>query len=159
MSLLKFDVKDTKFLFWYNFRTAIRILQFIHIFILSRCLLVPGWKPRGTYKISIVCVSGVCATRIISETAPRIFPKPGMKLGVKNVRNVAQPLFQVFARFLENRSFVRKKKPWQFLGLCRKSVPRIFLKFCLNVLTNSSKDGTAVSPWKWDISEILGEVI
>ena len=40
-----------------------------------------------------VCVSGVCATRIISETAPRIFPKPGMKLGVKNVRNVARPLF------------------------------------------------------------------
>ena len=35
-------------------------------------------------------------TRIISETALRIFPKPGTKLGVKNVRNVARPLFLKF---------------------------------------------------------------
>ena len=43
---------------------------------------------------SVLCVRPCAgATRIISETAPRIFPKPGTKLGVKNVRNIARPFF------------------------------------------------------------------
>ena len=54
-------------------------------------LLVPVENREEPIK-SVLCVC-VCPSRIISETVPRIFPKPGMKLGVKNVRNVARPLF------------------------------------------------------------------
>ena len=92
-------------------------------------------------------------TRIISETAPRIFPKLGTKLGVKIVRNIAWSFFEIFARFLENRSFVRKKYIFchflQFLGLCEKSVPRIFLKIVLKCANKIVlKDRIVVSPGK-----------
>ena len=69
----------------------------------------PGafWFPVENREEPIKSVLSVRAcvrvSRIISETAQRIFPKPGMKFGVKNVRNVARPLFEIFARFGESR--------------------------------------------------------
>ena len=68
------------------------IWKYTKIFSTHFFFLIPGWKPRRTYKISIV-------SQIISKTAPRIFPKLGMKLGIKNVRNVARPLFCGFCSF------------------------------------------------------------
>ena len=90
------------------------------------CFWSPVENREGPIK-SVLC--GVRPSRFISETAPRIFPKPGTKLGVKNVRNVARPLFRDFGPFFRKPLICAKKIHfWQFLGLCGKSVPRIFLK-------------------------------
>ena len=75
---------------------------------------------------------------------------------VKSVRNVARPVFWDFCPFSRKLLICAKKIHfWQFLRLCRKSVPRIFLKFCQNVLKKIVlKDRTVVSPGKilyfWD---------
>ena len=63
----------------------------------------------------------VCLWRSISETAPRIFPKPGTKLGVKKCKKRSTAaFFEIFACFLENRSFVRKKNIFGSFWALRK---------------------------------------
>ena len=82
--------------------------------------------------------------QIISETAPRIFPKFGMKLGVKNLRIVTRPLFLIYALFSRKPLICVKNIDVRakfdvisgFLGLRGKTVPTIFLKFCQNVPKN-----------------------
>ena len=134
---------------------------------LSGLFLVPGWKPKGAYKISIVRVSGVRLLRIISETTPRIFPKPDMKLGVKNVRNVARPLFFRFWPVLVKAADLCEKKHfWPFLAIFGSFwafEENPFRGFCLNFARMCQKIvkkiGQSFRLGKFDISEILGEVI
>ena len=79
-----------------NFFTIFSHISYFGLQTYIFVFLVPGWKPRGTYKISIVrpCVRAcVPPTRIISETAPRIFPKSGMKLGVKKCQKRSTAAF------------------------------------------------------------------
>ena len=61
----------------------------------------------------------VCVSRIISETAPMIFPKLGTKLGVKNVRNVARQLVLDFCPFFsqKNAHLCEKSRFGQFLAV------------------------------------------
>ena len=70
------------------------------------------WFPVENREEPIKPVLCVCVLRIISETAPRIFLKPGMKLGVKNVRNVARPVFLDFGPFWRKPLIYAQKKPF-----------------------------------------------
>ena len=83
---------------------------------------MPYWFPVENREEPIKSVlsarPSVRATRIISETAPRIFPKPGTKLGVKNVRNVARSLFSDFCPFSRKPLIYAKKSHfWPFLAV------------------------------------------
>ena len=99
--------------------------------LIADAFLVPGFKPRGTYKISPVrpCVHPSVTHYLRNR---RISPKLDMKLGVKNVRNVVRAFFLGFCLFSRKPLIYAKKYIfghfWQFLGLCGKSVPRTFLK-------------------------------
>ena len=75
-----------------------------------------------------VCMDDVC-NELISETAPTIFLKLGMKLGDNKGKKIARP------DFLKKFSFwpilAKRAKKWpksQFLGLCKKTNPTNFLK-------------------------------
>ena len=101
----------------------------------------------------------MCPTRIISETAPRIFPKPGMKLGVKNVRNVARPLFLRFWPVLAKAADLCEKKPflaifasfWDFAENPFRGFSWNFARMYWKIVL---KDRTVVSPGRiryfWD---------
>ena len=81
-------------------------------------------------------MSGVSDVRnkLISETAPTIFLKLGMKLGDDTGKKIARPDFYKnshFGRFWPN---VAKKWPKsQFLGLREKNDSNKFSKFALKV--------------------------
>ena len=111
--------------------------------------LVTVENREGPIKSVLSVRVSVSRSRIISETAPRIFPKLGTKLWAKNVRNVARLLFSNFCPFSRKPLIYAKKSHfWQFLGLCRKSVPRIFLKFCQNVPKKFQKIGQSRFAWE-----------
>ena len=123
---------------------------------LSTCFLVPGWKPRGTYKISIVRQSiSQCVSHGLSQKPLQGFFRNLARFGGKICKKRSTAAFLRFLLvFSKNAHLCEKKHFWQFLRLCGKSVPRIFLKLCQNVSKNSS-----FRLEKFYISEILGEVI
>ena len=76
-----------------------------------------GYKPQGLYKISPLRTY-VRASRHISKTAPRIFPKFGIKLGLNRASNVTRPLFWILASFYrKSLSFGEIYQNWRHFGV------------------------------------------
>ena len=117
----------------FNINLFSMILQCPHPLISSSSF----WSPVENRERPIKSVLSVCPSVCLSVTdylrnAPRIFPKLGTKLKCKKRSTPA--FFRFLPVFSKKHSFMRKKAIfchfWQFLGLCGKSVPRIFLKSC-----------------------------
>ena len=67
----------------------------------------------------------------ISKTAPIIFLKLGMKLGLNKAENIARPLFLFVCPFTRKPLIYAKKMPFlAVLRLSEKMPQTIFLKFC-----------------------------
>ena len=67
-------------------------------------------------------------TRIISETAPRIFSETRHEVGGKKCKKRSMAAFLRFRPvFSKTAHLYEKSHFWQFLGLSGKYVPRIFL--------------------------------
>ena len=83
--------------------------------------------------ISPLSVRASVSHELISETAPRIFPKLGMKLGDNKGKKIAERIFEKNSHFAQIWPNVRKNghflaKIAVFLGHCEKMAPTNFLK-------------------------------
>ena len=89
-----------------------------------RVIIEPA-KATGSI-ISPLCVRPSVRHELISETAPRIFPKLGMKLGDNKGKKIAESFFEnyYFAQKRTEKFHVGPKL--QILGLCEIKTSQIF---------------------------------
>ena len=115
-------------------------------------LIGPRLKTAGPI-ISPPCVrASVRAARHISKTAPRIFLKFGMKLGLNRGSNFTRPLFLIFT-LLRGDCLKGKKIPyltsfWGFWYFEKKTFRGIFLNFPKMCQKNYLLHRTIFSPVK-----------
>jgi hypothetical protein len=98
-----------------------------------------------------VCVC-LCAITDYLRNRSNNFSETCMKFGVKNVRNIARPLFWDFCPFFRKPLICANKRQWPFFAVFWDLVKNPFREFILNFPKMLPKvvlrDRTAVSPKK-----------
>ena len=99
--------------------------------------------PGITWPLLVLCkIRSVCSlVTAYLKNRSEDFSETWYEVGSQKYKNHHTAVFfYKKSRFLENRSFMQKYAIFshflQFLGLCEKTVPMIFFKFCQNVTEN-----------------------